>query len=617
MIETNIEKNIREWAANNLGSSFEFRQHQVETIVSIIENVLDESHQTHIIEAPTGSGKSILCIIAAGVLNKYYKKTSYILCSDLYLFSQYENFIRDYKLDFGYLKGQTGNYYCDKNGEDVRNGDCRIAKVAWPKLFTEKSAIENGFPCAKYCTYLFHRRKAQRAEVTLMTYQLYFYMINVVRMSVEDSKAPFRERDVIFCDECHNIPSLVQSQYSPTVQENIIDKLKELYKYNVRLHEGLFANDAITDIREKWPYCEDMEKYWSGLWKNISNDNMSDEQNLIIFDKFVGMIKTFTDTVEELEQAMAIKKRSTNKLTKEDMAMYKVASWYRNYCCFISDFSTAVNDCGAQYIVKQVNETTDTDGNTKKVVTFNCAKEDYMCYRYLLSTSKNQVLMSATVGMKEAFEDNIGMKFMDNPVSKMQVIPSTFDFTNSPVIISSKYKMSYDHKEASFPEIRNMTYQIIRAFKGKRGMIQTGSYDNAKRIYDNAPYDIKGRLQLYNNSQEKSWMIEMHKATDDSVIIGPTLVEGVDLPGDFLRFIIIAKIPFPNLTDKLVKAKMKLFPQWYASETANSIIQGIGRGNRSVDDWCVTYIIDGCFPNLYYQTRKQFPPELQKRMRQV
>ena len=109
----------------------------------------------------------------------------------------------------------------------------------------------------------------------------------------------------------------------------------------------------------------------------------------------------------------------------------------------------------------------------------------------------------------------------------------------------------------------------------------------------------------------------MHKAYEDSVIIGPTLVEGVDLPGDLLRFIIIAKVPYPNLKDKLVKAKMKLFPKWYSSETANSIIQGVGRGNRFADDWCITYIIDGCFDNLYYQTSSQFPVELRNRIRHV
>ena len=613
-----ILEHINKWASDNIGSSFEFRKHQAEEITSIIYNIVNKQCRTHIIEAPTGSGKSILCIIAAGVLDKYYGLKSYILCSDLYLFSQYENFIRDYKLNFGYLKGQTGNYYCDKNGEDVRNGECRMAKIPWARLYNESEAKNAGFNCAKYCTYLFHRKKAQHANVTLMTYQLYFYMVNVVGKIL--SKPSFPRRDVIFCDECHNIPSIIQSQYTPTIRLDNLSKFIELYKYNLRLHEGLFKEDDIQDLGECWKTEDDLTKEFMEYWDALSDDSSSTEKDIKVLNDYIWFIRKFMSTVDSLEESIAVRRRSTNKMSKEDIAIYKVASWFRNYCCFFSDFMTAVNDCGHQYIVKQVNIQNDTE---EKIVNISCAKEDYMCWKYLMSTSDNQVLTSATVGMRESFEDNIGVKYYNDneddnfKKSVMDVIPSTFDFTNSPVLVHNRWKMSYNCKDVSLPNIKQMIYQIVRAFKGKRGMIQTGSYDTAKRIYDDAPYDVKPRLQLYNNSQEKSWTIEMHKAMDDSVIIGPTLVEGVDLPGDLLRFIIIAKIPYPNLKDKLVNAKKDLFPDWYNSETANSVIQGIGRGNRSTDDWCVTYIIDGCFDNLYERTRSQFPKELQERIRYI
>lgn len=608
-----IIEQIKEWASSNIGSSFVFRPHQAETIASIIENVISkQSIPTHIIEAPTGSGKSLICMIAAGVLDKYYNKKSYILCSDLYLFSQYERFIRDNKLNFGYLKGQTGNYYCDKNGEDVRNGDCRIAKMSWSKLYDKAAAEQAGFPCASYCTYLFHRHNAQKANVTLMTYQLYFYMINVVRQNVQ--KPPFPARDVIFCDECHNIPSLIQSQYSPTVKESMHEKLVKLYRYNILIHQGLFAEDEETNLQNRWADEKAMVDEFYTYWNSFKNENTSDKENLSTINRYIDFFNVFNNTVELLEQELQVKRRSSPKMSKEGIKMYKLATWYRNYHCLISDFCSAVNDCGEEYIVKQQHINNDTQ---ELSVSLSCAKEDYMCFKYLLNTAPNQVLTSATVGLREAYEDNIGIKYNIINTTKFDIIPSTFDFTNSPVIVSNRYKMSYDKKAESLPCIADMIYQIIRAYNGKRGMIQTGSYENAKYIVDNAPADIKRRLQLYNNSQEKSWMIEMHKAYEDSVIIGPTLVEGVDLPGDLLRFIIIAKVPYPNLKDKLVKAKMKLFPKWYSSETANSIIQGVGRGNRFADDWCITYIIDGCFDNLYYQTSSQFPVELRNRIRHV
>ena len=54
-----IVKNINTWVLNNL-QKFEFRPHQLETIYSIINNIVNKNTETTIIEAPTGSGKSLL-----------------------------------------------------------------------------------------------------------------------------------------------------------------------------------------------------------------------------------------------------------------------------------------------------------------------------------------------------------------------------------------------------------------------------------------------------------------------------------------------------------------------------------------------------------------------------
>ena len=62
---------------------------------------------------------------------------------------------------------------------------------------------------------------------------------------------------------------------------------------------------------------------------------------------------------------------------------------------------------------------------------------------------------------------------------------------------------------------------------------------------------------------------------------------------------------------------MELFPYWYNSETSNHIIQGIGRGNRHQNDWCITYILDGCFGQLYKSTNEQYSKELKDRIKIV
>ena len=59
--------------------------------------------------------------------------------------------------------------------------------------------------------------------------------------------------------------------------------------------------------------------------------------------------------------------------------------------------------------------------------------------------------------------------------------------------------------------------------------------------------------------------------TKPSVLISPSMMEGVDLSGDKSRFQIICKIPFPFLGDKVVQKRMKLHKDWYSSKTNDFI----------------------------------------------
>ena len=175
--------------------------------------------------------------------------------------------------------------------------------------------------------------------------------------------------------------------------------------------------------------------------------------------------------------------------------------------------------------------------------------------------------------------------------------------------------MSLKEREISFNHLKTIIYSICSTkFKDQRGLIQTGSYDIAKRLYDLAPFEIKQRMLIYNGSREKNTMIKIHQMSSNTILLGPTLNEGIDLPGDECRFIIIMKMPYPNLGDRYVKEKVKIFPLWYNSTTSNEIIQGIGRGIRYNGDWCVTYIFDACFWNLYNSTKEQYSKELQDRI---
>ena len=158
-----IEHNIRKWVKDNIGKDFEFRKYQLETIMYIIKSIISERQETTIIEAPTGSGKSLICIIAAGVLSKYYGKTSYLLCSDLFLWQQYADSIDKYKLkEFGYLKGSIGNYTCHINKQDFSCSKCKLAKVSLAQLRNPEWRYRNMYACYDTCEYMKQRERAEK-----------------------------------------------------------------------------------------------------------------------------------------------------------------------------------------------------------------------------------------------------------------------------------------------------------------------------------------------------------------------------------------------------------------------------------------------------------------------
>jgi len=66
-----------------------------------------------------------------------------------------------------------------------------------------------------------------------------------------------------------------------------------------------------------------------------------------------------------------------------------------------------------------------------------------------------------------------------------------------------------------------------------------------------------------------------------------------------------------------VKAKQALKPEWYSNVTAISILQGVGRGIRNEHDWCVTFILDGCFSYLMQKSYKMFPQEFLNRIKTI
>ena len=651
-----IKSECLEWADKNLSmldSTFTFREHQLEAIVSIIYNILNydekvrynntdmfsEVKRHQCIEAPTGSGKSIMLIVAASVLAEYYNKDSYILCSDLSLFKQYEDFIIKMNLrQIGYIKGQTGNYKCDLANCEYRNAPCKIKKVSYHTLFNDTIARGIGFPCAKKCEYIIARKRAYNAHVIITTYQNYLY--SVATKEGQNNKALKNTHEILFCDECHNIPNIVQGKFTPTVSYDLLKHIEHTYNFIINNKDIEFKDykGEITTfaILYKCNVCStnvvhNLKRKTIRHTKKVVNEykklidyiidykiNKNNKNSYIhIYNKIVELeaeLAFFYDISKNIQ--LYIKEQIEKELIPDYnkwREYYDETNYWANYMCYLHDFMTAIDETDFNYIIKTPIEYKDNikDNNIiNKGCNLQCAREDVIIQKHIFDTCNHIVMTSATIGSKSTICENFGT----NNIEFIN-IPSTFDFNNCPVYVNPRNKLNYANKTKSLPNILKQVEQILDGYNSVHGIIQTGNYEVMNYVINNIKEKYKKRLLYYNNTTEKREILEIFKNNTNSVLIGPSLFEGIDLPDDLCRFIIIMKVPYPCLGDELVQRKIELFPTWYNSQTSNYIIQGIGRGVRNKTDWSHTYILDGCFSYLYNITKQQYSPELQKRIK--
>lgn len=576
-------KDVEEWSNRVFGPLFKFRPKQKETIVDVIYSW---SHGTKnfILDAPTGSGKSIIAMCVSGVLSDVYGKTGYILISDLSLLKQYEDDINIYFSTWGVIRGRQ-TYTCQRNMMPFTVGVCALeGRTSYTDIMTYYK------DCAPYCEYIAAREKAINSKVTVCTYAHWLLQQNYVRANLGEN-APFKQRDFVICDEAHKLVDIVQNHFSPRFGKEDLNKFTSIMD-NCELSVDVYKH--IESIRNDIKFETDLKRL-KGLL-NLYRDEVYKLHNAAanIKNKFCS---------EELANN-AQGKKSANVLSAADRKLLRNCEFVREHFCKFDDYVAIINKIGEDAIIKN-----DSDN----VIIFNCINESYLLNKAFHKNADLRMYMSATIGDPDIYAKDICIK--DKYESAK--LPICFDYSKSPIFYVNEYKMSYAEKDRSFGPIKNMIESILRMYSDKKGIIQTGSYVFAKQLYDNIDKSLKSRLILYNDSIEKQESIDAYKFSDNKVLIGPSLIEGLSLDDDLCRFLIIMKVPYLSLADKYVDTKRKVNPSWYNNATSILMLQGIGRGVRNEHDWCVTFILDACFQGLFNSTKTMYPQEFVDRIQVI
>lgn len=224
-------------------------------------------------------------------------------------------------------------------------------------------------------------------------------------------------------------------------------------------------------------------------------------------------------------------------------------------------------------------------------------------HEHLYRFGSRVVLMSATIVDKDTFCKSVGINPAD---AEFLHIASPFPVANRPIHYLGVGSMSRDNIDTTLPQMTAVVQQLLDLHKNEKGIIHCVNYRIAKHLADT----IKSPRLLLHDSENREATIEYHLSSPDpTVLVSPSMTEGVDLADDASRFQILCKVPFPYLGDKVIQLRKARIPSWYPCQTARAVIQALGRSVRNDQDHATSYILDSDWERFYRSSSSLFPHE--------
>jgi Rad3-related DNA helicase len=223
----------------------------------------------------------------------------------------------------------------------------------------------------------------------------------------------------------------------------------------------------------------------------------------------------------------------------------------------------------------------------------------------LFGSADTVLLMSATVFSKETFCRTLGIP--PEEAAFIRVRGSSFPVENRRIYALDTARLSKATMEASMEPLARAVDEIMTRHAGERGVVHTTSYQQARYIVEHVSEANRARLASTEGASSRSGLLRAHGSSQGSVLISPSLYQGVDLKDELSRFQVLVKVPFPDLSERRTRIKLGTDPGWYDWQTALRLVQTYGRSVRGETDHAVTYVLDSNFRPFVGRYRDLFP----------
>ncbi|MBQ6341972.1 MAG: DEAD/DEAH box helicase [Anaerolineaceae bacterium] len=344
-----------------------------------------------------------------------------------------------------------------------------------------------------------------------------------------------------------------------------MDDLREgrpltIYGQQYRLAEETRSQDGWNEIEIVWSNCEalilSIMKKVNKMAKKVEEIN-SDEPDEEI-DELNAMFRGCLDQLKEIHD------------TLEDLFMSPNDNMV--YWIDLSGSNSRLSLCAAPLSVGPMIQ--DRLWNEKDCVILTSAT---------LTTSKQFDYMKERLSAEDADELSVG---------------SPFDYEKAVLLCTPRDVPEPNQPSAQY--VLNQTIISLCKAVGGRTLVLFTSYAQLKKTSnDISPELNKAGITVFEQGEgvSPSALLKTFRSTEKAILLGTrSFWEGVDIQGDALSVVIIAKLPFDVPSDPIIAARAATFENSFAEYSLPEAIlkfrQGFGRLIRSKSDRGLVVIMD-------------------------
>ncbi|MFO8163973.1 MAG: ATP-dependent DNA helicase [Thermodesulfobacteriota bacterium] len=532
-----------------------------------------------LIEAGTGVGKSFAYLIPAILSNeKTIVSTASIALQDQLVQKDlvFLQKVLHQDFSFGILKGKN-NYLCLKREREFTDiSQAYLQFRAWlsetktgekdelsfiPEFWTRvcgDSQDCNGRECPFYdsCFYYRHYRDLFKKEILVVNHHLLIY-----DLLSDFNILPFHTHLII--DEATEIEGVISHVMGSILNYSRVAWL--LYRLR-----GL---KILVD-----PLFPRVESFFKGA-------NIPSQTVFPIPDPIIEKLKDLKKTLALTKVISTLKKTMLNVSNDELLDRMETTIGYVNSLLADIDDFIEQNDADRVYYC---------NGNNGSLELKSSLVDCQNSFQGLISRYKSVIMTSATLAAGGNFfflKNRLGIEGFQE-----KIIGSPFDFQKQAILYIDKALPQPDrgNEEIFKHESLNTIERLINASSG-RALVLFTSYSHLHFVAHsiNIAYPFK-----FQGEMPPPRLIQWFKNTPHSVLLATaTFWQGIDIKGEKLSMVIIARLPFTSSGDPVYQERCRrLEDRWFGELALPSAIlllrQGFGRLIRGRNDYGVVAILD-------------------------